>query len=112
MYSHKLKVIRVHAYFGQVCKTLIIDKGLSFKENHLNLLRSFGITSQPEKYVVKLANGGTVDSNEALMNEDRILILPVQEVLNFAAAEQVKQEGEGNKALIDAINSVHMGNFK
>ena len=90
MYSHKLKVIRVHAYFGQVCKTIVIDKVNSYKENHLSILRNFGITSQPEKYVIKLANGGTVDSNEALMNEDRILILPIQEVLNFAAAEQVK----------------------
>lgn len=91
MYHHKQKVIRVHAYFGQVCKTLIIDKGLTFKENHHEVLRSLGITCHPEKYVIKLVNGGAVESNEALMNEDRVLILPIQEVLNFAANEAALQ---------------------
>lgn len=116
MYQHKQKVIRIHVYFGQLCKTLVIDKQHTFEQNYLDTLRSLGITCYPEKYVMKLVNGGVIDSNEALMNEDRVMILPLQEVIKHAASEamQIKSEvtDKGtNKALMDAINSVHMGNF-
>ena len=80
-YHHRQKVIRIHVYFGSICKTLVIDKTHSFESNFFDTLRSFGINSHPEKYKLKLANGGVVDNNESLMNEDRVLIIPLQEVL-------------------------------
>ena len=118
-YHHKQRVIRIHAYFGQLCKTLVVDKTHTFDENFLETLRSLGITCHPEKYVMKLVNGGVVDSNEALMSEDRVMILPVQEVIKHAAQEalaiktEAAAQGEDSqsKALMAAINSVHMGNF-
>jgi hypothetical protein len=68
---------------------LVIDKTHTFQQNFFETLRSLGITCHPEKYVMKLANGGVVDANEALMNEDRVLIIPVQDVMQHAKIEEV-----------------------
>jgi hypothetical protein len=43
---------------------------------------------------MKLANGGVVDANEALMNEDRVLIIPVQDVMQHAKIEEVHVKTE------------------
>ena len=77
---------------------------------------------------MKLANGGVVDANDALMNEDRVLIIPLQDVMQHAKLDEVQikqemaqaqsaEEGEAkskamNQRLLEAINSIHMGNFR
>ena len=80
-------MIRIHVYFGSVCKTLVINKAHPFEQNFLETLRYFGINSHPEKYKLKLANGGVVENNETLIHEDRVLIIPLQEVMQHAAME-------------------------
>ena len=94
MYHHTQKVIRIHAYFGTLCKTLVIDKAHTFQQNFFETLRSLGITCHPEKYVMKLANGGVVDANDALMNEDRVLIIPLQDVMQHAKLDEVHIKSE------------------
>lgn len=79
------KVIRIHVYFGPTnCRTLVLDKSLPYKENFFSILRSLGITSEPDKYMLKLVNGELVESNDSITNDDRILIIPLVEVISQA----------------------------
>jgi hypothetical protein len=52
---------------------------------------------------MKLANGGVVDANEALMNEDRVLILPLQDVMQHAKIDEVQIKSELGAAAATAV---------
>lgn len=70
------KLVRIHFYFGPICKSEIIDYSKSFSDNKLEVFNQFGISKEnSENYVLKLMNGGVVERNEVLFHDDRVMIL-------------------------------------
>jgi hypothetical protein len=91
--------IRIHVYLGSLCRSEMFDKNRDFEKNKAELLDKFGIGSrltthelkqaEYSKYVLKLVNGGQVDSNNLVFHDDRVIILPQEE---FLRDQDVKQE--------------------
>ena len=118
------KTIRIHTSFGPICKSLVFDKAAPFKQNIKDILESFGIPKEEHsKYALKLVNGGLVEQNDVLLHEDKVAIIPLQEIIakvsqdsmlksecNDATNDGVKTE-DTNQALLEAINSIHLKDF-
>ena len=76
--------VRIHVYFGSLCKSELLDYTLPFEKNLTNILNDLGVSKDNHKrYVMKLTNGGIVDKNELLFHDDRVLILLKDEVIPF-----------------------------
>ncbi|CDW86622.1 far1-related protein [Stylonychia lemnae] len=132
--------IRIHVYFGSLCKSEVIDQSVPFDISFSKILLNLGIPPENHnKYVMKLTNGGVVERSEVLYHDDRVIILirddiiPLQqpssqqqtssqnvksEMMNPQNVDmtpeqaiKVKKELESNQALLDAINSIHLRDF-
>ena len=99
-----------------MCRSEIFHPDRDFYDNKIEILTKFGVgsklTSEEEKkkecdkYVLKLMNGGPVDSNGVLFHDDRVLIIPKEEFLNQKKKTEdvnMKDEGEANDILSDRI---------
>ena len=88
--TQKPNFIRIHIYLGTICRSEVFDKSREFSHNKNDLLDKFGIgsklpadeqTIERDKYLLKLVNGGLIDSNNLVFHDDRIMILPREEFL-------------------------------
>jgi hypothetical protein len=68
----------------------VFDKSRDFELNKSDILDKFGIASklpltdqamEREKYLLKLVNGGLIDSNGLVFHDDRVMIVPKEEFL-------------------------------
>ena len=86
--------IRIHIYFGSLCKSEILDCSKSFDANLKEIIANLGIAPENEqKYTMKLTNGGIVDKNEVLFHDDRVMILPKDEVIPIMQSQNgIKSE--------------------
>ena len=80
----------MHIYLGTICRSEVFDKSRDFELNKNDILEKFGIASklppaekamEREKYLLKLVNGGLIDSNGLVFHDDRVMIVPKEEFL-------------------------------
>lgn len=74
--------IRIHVYFGTLCKSEVLDTKHSFAKNFSNILTNLGISADHHKrYVMKLTNGGVVEKNEVLFHDDRVIVILKDDII-------------------------------
>ena len=86
--------IRIHVYFGALCKSEVIDQSLPFEVSFAKILTNLGVAAENHsKYVMKLTNGGVVERSEVLYHDDRVIILIRDDIIPINAIDQsVKNE--------------------
>ena len=98
---------RIHFYLGPICRSEVINQKATFSANKNDILDKFGVgkrlrtdeekQAERDKYVFKFMNGGPVESNDVLFNDDRVLILPKEKYLLQLSKDSIPDK----KALLD-----------